>query len=98
MADGESDEEAEEPAVALGEGEPVEGAPLARIASRMHWPQERSSIDRKVGDVTIRTPDGPRELGAVLSETDESALNPALERTGQLLAAHSLLFAVGLAV
>jgi 1,4-dihydroxy-2-naphthoate octaprenyltransferase len=34
----------------------------------------------------------------VLSETDEAALNPALERTGQLLAAHSLLFTVGLAV
>jgi len=34
----------------------------------------------------------------VLQEADESALNPALERTGQLLAAHSLLLAVGLAL
>jgi 1,4-dihydroxy-2-naphthoate octaprenyltransferase len=32
----------------------------------------------------------------VLTRTDGEALNPALERTGQLLAAHSLLFAVGL--
>jgi 1,4-dihydroxy-2-naphthoate octaprenyltransferase len=34
----------------------------------------------------------------VLAETSEAALNPALERTGQLLAAHSLLLAVGLAL
>jgi 1,4-dihydroxy-2-naphthoate octaprenyltransferase len=34
----------------------------------------------------------------VLSETSEAGLNPALERTGQLLATHSLLFAVGLAL
>lgn len=32
----------------------------------------------------------------VLTETGEKALNPALERTGQLLAAHSVLFAIGL--
>jgi 1,4-dihydroxy-2-naphthoate octaprenyltransferase len=32
----------------------------------------------------------------VLSRTDGDALNPALERTGQLLAAHSVLFATGL--
>jgi 1,4-dihydroxy-2-naphthoate octaprenyltransferase len=30
------------------------------------------------------------------TETDEAALNPALERTGKLLAAHSALFAAGL--
>ncbi|WP_129115862.1 1,4-dihydroxy-2-naphthoate polyprenyltransferase [Halegenticoccus tardaugens] len=34
----------------------------------------------------------------VLSETGGAALNPALERTGKLLAAFALLFAVGLAV
>jgi 1,4-dihydroxy-2-naphthoate octaprenyltransferase len=33
----------------------------------------------------------------VLTRTDGEALNPALERTGQLLAVHSLLFALGLA-
>ncbi|MFB6073819.1 MAG: 1,4-dihydroxy-2-naphthoate polyprenyltransferase [Haloarculaceae archaeon] len=34
----------------------------------------------------------------VLERTDGEALNPALERTGQTLFAHSVLFAVGLAV
>ena len=34
----------------------------------------------------------------VLTRTDGAALNPALERTGQLLAAHSVLFAAGLAL
>jgi hypothetical protein len=65
------DEEADaEPAVELGDGADVEGAPLARVASRLHWPLERSSIHRKVGDVTIRTPDGPERLGDVLDQTE----------------------------
>ena len=34
----------------------------------------------------------------VLTRTDGEALNPALERTGQLLAVHSALFATGLAL
>ncbi len=34
----------------------------------------------------------------VFSRTDGEALNPALERTGQLLAIHSALFAIGLAL
>lgn len=34
----------------------------------------------------------------VLNETDGDALNPALERVGKLLAAHSVLFALGLAL
>jgi 1,4-dihydroxy-2-naphthoate octaprenyltransferase len=33
----------------------------------------------------------------VFTRTDGAALNPALERTGQLLAAHSVCFAAGLA-
>lgn len=69
MAD-DNDEEAEEPAVELGEGEPVEGAPLARVASRLSWPQERSEIDRKEGASVIRTPDGPQELSAILEDVD----------------------------
>lgn len=69
MADDES-EEAEEPAVELGEGPDVEGAPLARVASRLTWPQEKSRIVRKEGDAVIRTPDGPRELGDVLDSVD----------------------------
>jgi 1,4-dihydroxy-2-naphthoate octaprenyltransferase len=34
----------------------------------------------------------------VLTERSEAALNPALERTGQLVAVHALLFGVGLGV
>ncbi|MFB6084114.1 MAG: 1,4-dihydroxy-2-naphthoate polyprenyltransferase [Halorientalis sp.] len=34
----------------------------------------------------------------IMERTDGAALNPALERTGQLLAAHSVLFAAGLAL
>lgn len=69
--DGNGDEEAEEgPAVELGEGPAVEGAPVARVASRLTWPQERSEIVRKEGESEIRTPDGPRTLSDVLEETD----------------------------
>ncbi len=66
------DEDAEdEPAVELGDGEPVEGAPVARVASRLHYAIEKSEVVRREGDTTIRTPDGPRELAAVLEESDE---------------------------
>lgn len=65
------DEEAEEPAVELGEGASVEGAPLARVASRLHYAIEKSEVDRREGETTIRTPDGPRELGEILEESDE---------------------------
>ena len=65
------DEESEEPAVELGEGEPVEGAPVARVASRLHYAIEKSEIVRREGDTTIRTPDGPRELADVLEESEE---------------------------
>jgi hypothetical protein len=67
----EADEEAE-PAVELGDGEPVEGAPLARVASRLTWPQEASTVRRKEGDAEIRTPDGPRTLDSVLDAVDET--------------------------
>ncbi|WP_348613101.1 DUF5789 family protein [Halobaculum rarum] len=67
MADDDEPEE-EEPAVELGEGPTVEGAPLARVASRLTWPQEKSKVLDKEGDATIRTPDGPQELSEVLSE------------------------------
>jgi hypothetical protein len=69
MAD---EEESEEPVVELGEGEPVDGAPLARVASRLTWPQENSSVREKEGDAVIRTPDGPRRLDEVLDECDET--------------------------
>ncbi len=68
MSDNDEDEG---PAVPLGDGEPVEGAPIARVASRLHYAIEKSEIDRREGETTIRTPDGPRELASVLAETDE---------------------------
>ena len=69
MADDDEPEE-EEPAVELGEGPAVDGAPLARVASRLTWPQEKSRVLDKEGDATIRTPDGPRDLADVLSDVD----------------------------
>jgi len=71
MSDDESEEDAE-PAVELGTGPAVEGAPLARVASRLTWPKEQSWIVRKEGNATIRTPDGPRELEQVLEEVEVS--------------------------
>ncbi|MCU4925624.1 DUF5789 family protein [Halobacteria archaeon AArc-dxtr1] len=67
-----SDDADEEPAVTLGEETPVEGAPLARVTSRLSWPIERSEIDRLEGDSVVRTPDGPRELASILAELDET--------------------------
>ncbi|WP_415380826.1 DUF5789 family protein [Halosimplex sp. TS25] len=69
MADDESDEE-EAPAVELGEGEPVEGAPLARVASRLNWGMAHSEIVDREGDATIRTPDGPQQLAGVMDDVD----------------------------
>ena len=68
MSEEESEGE-EEPAVELGEGAAVEGAPIARVAARLTWPQERSRIVEKEGDAMIRTPEGPRTLSDVLEET-----------------------------
>lgn len=67
-----SDEEDEEPAVELGDHTPVEGAPLARVTSRLTWPKEKSEIDRLEGDSVVRTPEGPRELTEILEEIDET--------------------------
>jgi hypothetical protein len=68
MAD-ENDEE-EAPAVELGEGESVEGAPLARVASRLTWALQRSEVVRKEGDTVVRTPDGPQTLETILEDVD----------------------------
>jgi len=65
------EEEAEEPAVELGDGDPVVGAPVARVASRLFFPIERSDVLRREGDTTIRTSDGPRTLESVLERSDE---------------------------
>jgi hypothetical protein len=64
------EEEEEEPAVELGDGEPVEGVPLAQVSARLMWGIEESELRRREGDTVIRTPDGPRELGDVLDEVD----------------------------
>jgi hypothetical protein len=69
MSDDDGDEESE-PAVELGDGTPVEGAPLARVASRLTWPQKRSDIIEKEGDSEIRTPDGPQDIASILEDTD----------------------------
>jgi hypothetical protein len=70
MADDETDEEG--PVVELGEGAAVEGVPLARVTSRLTWGIERSALERRVGDIEIRTPDGPTSLGDVLADVDET--------------------------
>ena len=70
MAEDEADDAAEEPAVELGDAGAVDGAPLARVASRLTWPIERSEVARKEGETVIRTPEGPRELAAVLEDVD----------------------------
>ncbi|WP_160133447.1 DUF5789 family protein [Halococcus salsus] len=71
MADDEADEEEEnEPVVELGEGNAVEGAPLARVAARLTWGISRSDLERRVGDIEIRTPDGPRTVSDALSDVD----------------------------
>jgi hypothetical protein len=64
------DEEAEEPAVELGEGASVEGAPLARVVARLHFPLQKSEIDRREGATTIRTPSGPRTVTDVLADVE----------------------------
>ena len=71
MADDEAEEE-EGPVVELGDGPAVEGAPLARITSRLHYGVERSEVVRRIGSEEIRTADGPRTLESVLEETDET--------------------------
>lgn len=70
-----TDEEAQEedePVVELGERTPVEGVPLAQVASRLHYGIERSEVERREGDAEIRTPDGPRRLADLLAEADET--------------------------
>ena len=75
MSDAEDSEDAEsedEPAVELGEGPAVEGAPIARIAARFQWGCEKSAIVQREGDADVRTPDGPKSLRDVLVDVDET--------------------------
>lgn len=66
----EAEEEAEGPLVELGDGESVEGAPIGRVVSRLTWPVEKSVVVEKEGESVIRTPDGPRELAAILESVE----------------------------
>ncbi|MFC7134160.1 MULTISPECIES: DUF5789 family protein [Salinibaculum] len=77
----EDDDSEDEPAVSLGEGDAVEGAPLARVAERLMWGIEKSEVDAREGETTIRTPDGPRELSDVLAEVDEPYFSTRQEFT-----------------
>ncbi len=67
-----ADDSEDEPVIELGEGVPVEGAPLARISERLMWGIEKSTVVDREGTTTIRTPDGPRELGEVLNDVDHT--------------------------
>jgi hypothetical protein len=69
MAD---EEEDERPVLELGEGAAVEGAPLERVTARLYYGIERSEVERREGDTVVRTPDGPRHLGDVLAEVEET--------------------------
>ena len=65
----EGDEE-EAPAIELGEGPHVEGAPLARVASRLSWPRAKSDVIVQEGETEIRTADGPTALSAIMDEIE----------------------------
>lgn len=69
MAD---EDENEGPVVELGEETPVEGQPLARVASRLTWPHEKPRILEQEGDSVIRTASGPQTLSDVLEQVDDS--------------------------
>ncbi len=67
-----TDDNEDEPAIELGEGEPVEGAPLARVSARLMWGIGKSTVVEREGDAQIRTPDGPRKLEEILHEVDHT--------------------------
>lgn len=69
MAD---DDESDEPAVVLGDSVEVEGVPLAQVSARLMWGTEKSAIDEREGETSIRTPDGPRKLTDVLGDVDQT--------------------------
>lgn len=71
MSDDDADE-GDEPAVELGEGTPVEGAPLARLAARYTWPMEKSAIRERDGTTEVRTADGPMALGEALDGVEDT--------------------------
>lgn len=70
MSDEDDADEEATPTVQLGDGRAVEGAPIARVAARLTWPQTKSDILEKFGDTDIRTPDGPESLATILESVD----------------------------
>jgi hypothetical protein len=68
MSDSGEEEDGGDPVVELGDGEPVRGVPLARVASRLTWPIEAS--ERKEGQVEVRTPNGTRPIADIIVEVD----------------------------
>lgn len=68
MAD--EDAETEGPAVELGDHQPVEGAPIARVAARLHYGIPRSDVERREGETVVRTPEGPQTVSALLETVD----------------------------
>ena len=70
-ADDDADAEAT-PAVQLGDSRAVAGAPIARVAARLTWPQKKSDILEKFGETDIRTPDGPTSLATILDSVEDT--------------------------
>lgn len=70
MANNGDDEDGDDLAVELGEGEPVRGVPFARVASRLTWPIEASEIRRKEGQTEVRTAQGTRPIADILVEVN----------------------------
>lgn len=72
MADTDDAEEAAEPAVELGDGEAVAGAPLSRLAARLTWPIEKSEVLERLGEEPVRTADGPVDLATLLEPVEDT--------------------------
>jgi hypothetical protein len=72
MSDEDDADEEATPAVQLGDGRTVAGAPIARVAARLAWPQTKSDILEKFGETDIRTPDGPQSLATILESVEDT--------------------------
>lgn len=67
-----ADEDDDVPEIELGDGPPVEGAPLSRVVSRLSWPRAKSAIIEQEGETTIRTADGPIALADILDDVEST--------------------------
>lgn len=66
----EDDDDAEDTGVTLGSEAAVKGAPVARVASRLHWGMSKGEIGEREGDTVVRTSEGPQELGTILESVE----------------------------